>query len=348
MLTSNTPQLGLVSYAGDVDWYGIAVDTTAPQILAVELNIDAASIVDYQLSIWRGEVMVKKVSDLDGSDGPTHLKTSILLPADYQGAASYHFKVCDAQNNEGSSEPYSITASATPIADAPLSIGATDGHTLQYYSETEVEPDSLADVELEIFSTLQPHFKANTTWLDFRNEAAAGITKVRGTDGTTTITFPWVSGYIDYQGDRDLFELDFGKLGLGDETSWYYDVVVHLVVPNPGSNVEYVWKLYRDSNRNGIIMDDPTSPDGYKACDGDTTPQTIEPIDKITPTGGDTFWIGSQWGENAKFYFGISDFNYLRLPGTDENNPLADDDWGYDAPYYFTLTLTYHPGQAHP
>jgi hypothetical protein len=206
----------------------------------------------------------------------------------------------------------------------------------------------LADVELEIFSTLQPHFKANTTWLNFRNASATDITMTPQTDGTTTITFPWISGYADYQGDRDLFQIDLGKLGDGAETSWYYDVKIQLVVPAPGSSVEYIWKMYLDSNLNGIIMDDPTSPDGYKACAGDTTPQTTGPLNIITPTGDETFWIGSEWGANANFYIGISDFNYLKLPESGDDNPEIDDDWGYDAPYYFTVTLTYHPGQAHP
>jgi hypothetical protein len=154
---------------------------------------------------------------------------------------------------------------------------------------------------------------------------------------------------VDYQDDRDFFQIDLGKLdSTGAETSWYYDVTVRLVVPVPGNEVEYVWKLYRDSNENAIIMDDPTSPDGYKACAGDTTPETVEAMDLTTPTGDDTFWIGSQWGEDAKFYLGIGDFNYLILPATDETNDQPDNDWGYDAPYYFTMTLTYHPGQAYP
>lgn len=346
MLDAPASHDGLVSYHSDVDWYGVEVNTALPRILAVELTGDA-SIVDYQLSIWRGDQLVKKITDLDGSDGATHLKTSILVPADSQGTATYHFKVCDAQNNEGSSQPYAITADVTAVPTAPGSIVATLGQTLLYYGETEEEPNATEEVELEIFSTHQPHFPINTTWLDFRNDSAAGIAKATAPDGTTSITFPWICGYTDYQGDRDFFEIDLGKLAGGAETSWYYDMTVRLVVPE-GSDVEYVWKLYRDSNRNGIVMDDPTSPDGYKACAGDTTPQSFESIDMITPDGDETFWIGSAWGEDAKFYLGISDFNYLRLPDTEENNLLADNDWGYDVPYYFTITLTYHPDRGFP
>jgi hypothetical protein len=341
---------GFVSYHSDVDWYSLSVDTTSARILSVELEADA-SIVDYQLTVWRGVEMVKKVTDMDGSDGQTHLKTSILVPQDADpGTATYHFKISDAQNNEGSSIAYSITADSVPVATDPGGIAETGGQTPRYYGETTVEAAETAEVELEIFSSLQPHFKANTTWLDFRDPGAgaAGIVKTEPGDGTTDITFPWISGYVDYQDDRDFFQIDLGKLDpSGAETSWYYDVEVRLVVPS-GSEVEYVWKLYRDSNRNAIIMDDPTSPDGYKACAGDTTPQDTAAEDITTPSGGDTFWIGSEWGEDAKFYFALSDFNYLRLPGTGALNGEPDNDWGYDAPYYFTITLTYHPGQAYP
>ena len=114
------------------------------------------------------------------------------------------------------------------------------------------------------------------------------------------------------------------------------------------AEVEYVWKLYRDSNNNAIIMDDPTSPDGYKACAGDVTPQARSPIDLTTSTGSETYLIGSQWGAGATFYIGMSDFNYLCLPDDESANTEADDYWGYDAPYHFTVTLTYHSGQAFP
>ena len=348
-LNDDIPAQGWVAYHSDVDWYALDVDTTGPRILSVALTAEA-SIVDYQLSIWRGDRMIKKVTDLDGSDGQTRLKTSILVPEDaLQPSAVYHFKVCDAQNDEGTGVPYQIAAASVPVAGDPGHVAQTAGQTLLYYGETDREAGEAAAVELEIFSRLQPTFKANTEWLDFRDPAAVGIQKTEPGDGTTIITFPWICGYVDYQDDRDFFQIDLGKLDPANmETTWYYDVVVRLVVPVPGSAVEYVWKFYRDSNQNAIIMDDPTSPDGYKACDGDTTPQTIGALDLTTPSGDDTFWIGSEWGEDAKFYLSLGDFNYLRLPQTDEPNDQPDNDWGYDAPYYFTVTLTYHPGQAIP
>jgi hypothetical protein len=349
-LTTAGSQTGFISYVSDVDWYGIDLNTGSANILSVALT-GTQSIVDYQVSIWLGEQMLKRVTDLDGGDA-THLKTSLMIPADTPGKdLTYTIKVADAQNNEGSGVSYTLTADVTPVAGAPGPVAQTTG-TLYYYSEDVQEAGETAEVELEIFSTLQPHFKANTHWLDFRNNPEVTRTVV-GTN--TEISFPWISGYIDYQGDRDFFQLDFDKLDpAGPETSWYYDVEIQLVVPT-GSQIEHVWKLYHDTNGNGIIMDDPTSPDGYKACAGDTTPQApYVPIDMVTPTGTDTFWIGSQWGAGAKFYIGMSDFDYRKLPGTgdspetDLDNPDPDGDWGYDAPYYFRLKLVYHPGAAGP
>ena len=346
---SGGPQTGYVSYMSDVDWYGIDVNTGNANILSVDLT-SAESIVDYQVSIWLGDRMIKRVTDLDGSDG-THLKTSILVPADPPGEdVAYTIRVADAQNNEGSGVAYTVSASVTPVAGAPAAIAQTTG-TLYYFSEDVQEASETAEVELEIFSNHQPHFMANTSYLDFRNNPDVIQNEV---NGTTEITFPWISGYIDYQGDRDFFQLDFDKLvPTNTETSWYYDVEIRLVVPN-GSDIEHVWKLYHDTNSNGIIMDDPTSPDGYKACAGDTTPQApYEPMDLVTPTGTDTFWIGSDWGAGSKFYIGLSDFDYWRLPGTGsggelDENEEPDADWGYDAPYYFQVKLIYHPGQATP
>jgi hypothetical protein len=355
-LQSGVQVEGDIGYHSDVDWYSIRVDTATAGILGVELTADA-SIIDYQLSIWRGVQLIKKVSDLSGMVDETHLKTAVYIPNDYQGTAVYHIKVCDAQNDEGSEVAYRLTATESGIpVDVPDIAQVGAGDVLRYYSESDEQTENggaYTDVELEIFSGYQPTYLANTDWLDFRASILPGGVGVSYfSDSTATITFPWIAGYIDYQGDRDIFEIDFDKLSVyGEETEWYYDVQIRLLVPQPGSHVEYVWKLYRDRNRNGVIMDDPTSPDGYKACAGDDTPDVQEGLDQTVPGGNDTFWIGSEWGEDAKFYIGISDFNYEHLPDSGEplmENPDPDDDWGYDVPYYFQLELTYHPGEARP
>ncbi len=40
------------------------------------------------------------------------------------------------------------------------------------------------------------------------------------------------------------------------------------------------------------------------------------------------------------------------LPTSNPDNPVLnpdpDNDWGYDAPYYFKVVLTYHPGVSYP
>lgn len=355
-LQSGIPFEGAIDYRSDVDWYSLMVDTSAAGIIAVDLTSDG-SIIDYQLSIWRGVEMIKKISDLSGTGNGTHLKTAIFVPRDIQGSAVYHIKIGDAQNDEGSDVAYrlAVTEATVPFAVAAIpQMGA--GEVLRYYSESDEQNQNggaFTEVELEIFSGYQPTYLANTDWLDFRSDILPdGVEIVALPDGAAAITFPWIAGYVDYQGDRDMFQVDFGKLlSDGEETAWHYDIEVRLVVPQPGSDVEYVWKLYRDRNQNGVIMDDPTSPDGYKACAGDDLPEVREGLDITVPSGDQTFWIGSEWGEDAKFYFGISDFNYEVLPDSGQppaENIEPDDDWGYDAPYYFKLQLTYHPGEAWP
>lgn len=350
-LTSGDPEEGGIGYMADVDWYSLAVDINSPQIVSVSLVGDSC-IVEYQLSIWRDGVLIDQFSDIDGTDGETQLKTAFYVPGD-GGSATYYFKVGDAQNDEGTNASYTITATAE---DIPASVDLIEGETPRYYSEADEQEaevgDDYTELELEINSVDQPIYLANTAWLDFKASTLPdGVATSLEADGTTLITFPWIAGYIDYQGDRDMFQIDLDKLTeAGTETEWYYDIEIRMVVLSPGSDVEYVWKFYRDSNTNGIVMDDPTARDGYKACAGDQTPETTEVMDLTVPdeTKDETFWVGSDWGDGEKFFLGISDFNYEIIPSTGEENPDNDNDWGYDRPYYFKLQLTYHPDIAEP
>jgi hypothetical protein len=57
--------------------------------------------------------------------------------------------------------------------------------------------------------------------------------------------------------------------------------------------------------------------------------------------------VGDPWQGPA--YFSISDFNYLLDAGGNDNTE-PDEDWGAFgvAPYYFRVTLIYHPGVSYP
>jgi len=227
--------------------------------------------------------------------------------------------------------------------------GAPAGGDTRYFNEVEEQlgrEDSTVDLELEIFSGNQPHFNADTQALNFRDPAGGAVRSTA--NGLTTIELPWIAGYIDYQGDRDLFRLDLGPLDPANpDAQFYYDIEVRLMSAAQ-TDVEYTWKFYRDRNGNNIVMDDPTSPDGYFACDGDPNPEDNSAIDIDTTGGEQNFWVGHRWSEeNPLFYFAVQDFNYIQLP-TGGPNPLPDDDWGYDTPYYFKIVLTYHPGESNP
>lgn len=356
-LTNGDEHTGYVSYYSDVDWYSISVG--ANEVLSVDLQTAAASIVDYQLSIWLddGVTMKKKVTDMDGSDAATHLKTSYL----FAEAGTYLIKVCDAQNNEGSEVAYTLRASTEQV---PATVdGFVPGTTERpvYYGELGVEAGVQEDnyVELEVFSSVQPRYKAHPGLLDFRS-----MEQTAQADGTTVITTPWICGYVDYQGDRDFFKLDLNKLSSeAPETKWYYEIAVEMVVPaNANNDVEYVWKLYHDGNGNNIVQENPESDDGPVTLIGDDSPQISgDALNLAVPAPqDDPFWIGSQWnggdgttwgGEEGKqFFVGISDFNFLQLPPWEDPQPNTepDDDWGYGAAYYFRITLTYHPGVSWP
>lgn len=387
-LTTTDPTM--ISYVGDVDWYSVDVDTTTPQILSVYLD-SAASEVDYELGIWvdGDSSATKRVADLDGTDGATHLKTSIYIPAgEGGGSITYYIKVADAQSNDGSAEPYEISAD---VALIPTDISCVGAPSAYYYNEaTEQARANSAevtftteddDLQIDIYSNYTPKFVVNTNRLDFQNATSEAVID----DTTNTITFPWIGGYIDYQGDHDVFKVNFSPMT--DVTTWYYDVKIELKAPcADGSHVEYVWKLYQDGNgdatANNRVIDYPPgeddegnayNTDGYKACAGDTTPSdskadepynTSQTIDIVTPDDDDrTFYIPSEDSDgvaadnDSQFFLSISDMVFQKLPDTGNNNdrsslddvPWKDDDWGYDgSPYFFRVTLTYHPGETSP
>jgi len=358
-ISSGTPVEGKIAYRGDVDWYKIEVPTSSSNVLEVSLD-SVPSMADYDVQIRLNNNTIKRIYDTNGSDASTQLATSIFIDANSQSITDYYIKVADYQGDDGDDLPYTLQVNVVPV---PVDVGvaAAPGNEYRYYF-SEVEERSMdtgrsTDLELEIWTTEQPGFKADTGLMDFRadNLAALNIIRTDNADGTVTIEFPWISGFVDYQGDRDFFQLDLDTLDPATpDTQWYYDVEIRLVTRST-TDVEYNWKFYRDHNGNGIMMDNPGADDGYKACNGDMT-LSSETIDITTPTGSDEFYVGDRWTTTTPSYYtvyiGMSDFDYVNLPTSDPDNPMAnpdpDNDWGYDAPYYFKVTLTYHPSVSYP
>lgn len=348
LATSSTPgsgwETGKVAYRGDVDWYSLSTDNSQPRILEMFFETEQASLADYAVSIMR-DGLIKKVYDSTGADGPTLLKTSLYLPAGSpSGAVSYFYKVADTQGDEGDGlVPYWIRGNLFDIpAVLPVDGSITSA---EYFSETiERSSTNATQARLEHNSMLQSQFQADTNLLNFNGPSpSAGISRSTQ-NGLTTISFPWIGGYIDYQGDQDWYELDLEPLyqdGVAPDTSWYYEILVEMHVGGTGSDVEYVWKFYRDANHNQILVDQANDSNGFFASDGDLD-TVVQPFDITTPatTGTDQFWVGDGWA--GRFYFSVSDFNYIA-------SEQPDDDWGYQgAPYYFRLTLIYHPGVSQP
>lgn len=350
---------GKIAYRGDVDWYKVEVPTDSSNVLEVSLN-STASMVDYDVQIRLNDNTVKRIYDTSGSDASTQLETSIFIDANSQSITDYYIKVADYQGDDGDSLPYTLLVNVVPVP-VDANVALAPGNEYRYYfsedEERAMDASRSTDLELEIWTTEQPEYKADTSILDFRADdlAALNIARTDNGDGTVTLSFPWIAGFADYQGDRDFFQLDLDTLDPENpDAQWYYDVEIQLATRST-TNVEYNWKFYRDHNGNGIIMDNPGADDGYKAINGDMT-LSNEMIDITTPTGSEEFWVGDQWATTTPRYYtvyiGMSDFEYVNLPTSDENDPMPnpepDNDWGYDAPYYFKVTLTYHPGVSQP
>ncbi len=351
--SNNGEYVGKVSFRGDNDWYSIA--TTQGQVMEMFLETTNPTRVDYSVSIMQGS-QLDKVFDNNGSDGPTQLKTSLYI----QSSGTNYFKVADAQLDEGDGDPslsYSIRGNMvsipTTLPAATWPAGVNSNADYFYAFETDEQAGSASDsITLRHTGSVSDIFKANKSVLQFHEPGAAqGITRTT-TNGLTTINFPWIGGYVDYQRDQDWFELDLGALDQGTDTTWYYEIQVEMHVGAPDQNspdvpVEYVWKMYRDAHDDGTMMDRTIamSDNGYFASNGDV--DTADQAFDVTSasTAETPFYIGNNWGAN-KIYLSVSD----KIYDVDEvcRNCQPDDDWGFRTPYYYRLKLIYHPGVSDP
>jgi len=330
---------GKISFRGDADWYAVTVPAhDRPLVLEVYLQAPV-SPVEYTVGIM-GTQLLKTLTNQRSATVPTNLKTSLIIPAN-SAQAVYSIKVSDYQDDEGADVAYALRVDLKDIPDAlpALSPGAPPhGWTIRYFNEASSPVQS--SITLEYNSVLRRSFDVDTTMLDF---AQAVVQTGTPGPGLTTLTFGWIAGYVDYQGDQDWYMIDIQPQD--DSADWYYEIFVDIYAA--ASDVEYIWKFYPDRNDNAVVADRTSGYDGFIASAGDLT-IAADTLNMRTPSAGQgMFWVGDPWQGPA--YFSISDFNYLLDAGGNDNTE-PDEDWGAygTAPYYFRVTLIYHPGVSYP
>ena len=327
---------GKIAYQGDEDWYALNVIRNQASVLEVYFNTQHGGSVEYRLSIRTDAIPLRQLKSLNLSEEATFIKTSIWLPPD-NTKETYFLRICDDLGNDA--DPSNTYTIQTQIIPSPLTIAdaQTDVPTLYHHETKGVFSHS---VSLQMYDNTSQSFKVDTVSLRVDNPLA--VTQLE--DDCVVIEYPWIGGYIDYQGDHDFFLLtldlsNLSLLGLDESYAtdqWYYDISIDF--QSPGSSVEYIWKMFRNSSGNKELIDRPSVSNGYFASAGDTDLQ-IQAFQMHHPESDQQFWVGHEWAGN--FYLCITDFNNV-------TGNLPDDDWGYDAPYYFKMRLVYHPGVSRP
>ena len=348
---SNQSIEGLIGYLGDVDWYSVKVPNAAEhQVLELFFETQAPTNLEYYVIVKKDGNTVKSFTGTGSETDPVSFKTSFLIPA--QAGSSnreYQIKVSDLRSDEGDIDtPYTIRSNiftldknAPPLPADAATYGIAD---VVYASESD-EQDAIAvndskAIELDVFGDLRKGVY-DTTVLDFdgANLVADPVAK------TSTLTFPWVSGYMDFDGDRDWFRLDLPALytaagGIADV--WYSDIQIQLYTP--GSIVEYAWAIYRDTNDNGRLEERRSNNDGYFSTAGDKESDTGS-FYLLTPGASDTpLWV------NHKFATATNPF-YLALADVEKDEVgtiKAKNDWGYDGAYFVSLKLVFHEEMERP
>ncbi|ETR73908.1 MAG: hypothetical protein OMM_00601 [Candidatus Magnetoglobus multicellularis str. Araruama] len=327
---------GKIAYQGDEDWYALAVNTsTQASVLNVFFQTQTAGAIEYRLSMRTDSIPIRQLLAGNPAQDTAFLKTSVWLPENTQ--EQFFLRVCDDLGDDA--DPYQTYEIVTHIVPTPIAIEPVNPGIFTHYHHESMEIKTHT-VSLQLYDHTTQTFNVDTLSLRVNNPLA--ITKLD--QNTVSIEYPWIGGYIDYQGDHDFFLLTLNSsnveaLSLSnrfDTNQWYYDISIDF--KSLGSSVEYVWKLFRNSSGNQQLLDRQNSSNGFFASAGDTSLQT-QAFDMHHPEADQKFWVNNRWA--GQFYLCITDFN-------NTTGDLPDDDWGYDAPYYFKLRLVYHPGEVSP
>lgn len=364
---------GKISTLADVDKFRINVDNTAqPKVLELHFDTTETSMVDYSLYVqFPDEDLPYVITDTNGSqngvDEGDHFKTSYYMPAGAATPTAVNIDVRDHQNNDGSDVEYTLTVDVLDIPTGSLpTVSGIVTTTPVYNSEPAERADATARrvTMVEYDSEGQPEFNANTTLL-----------RVDALNGSNQWKSDWIAGFVDYDGDRDLYQLILDDItqAVDAPEQWYFDIQVQFYAA--GSSVEYGWSLFRDRQPNDVLLERTfwgdisgevyeydTDAEGIIACWSDME-ITQENQNVTIPRAEDgDFWIGYGWSD-SRYYFSIQDFNraieervynntlerYDAIP-----NQVPDNDWGNTnsspavPPYYFQVTVTFHPGCATP
>lgn len=366
-LTPPQTVTGKIFKIGDVDDYTVSVAAGEGSEKVLEVIFDTAepSEVEYVVNVSFNGVQ-RTLRDRFGNasanaDG-AHFKASYYFDA----ATTVSLQVGDDQNNSGSQVEYTLTVNVLDVPSTGPAVGAaaTEGVSSPTFFGEAAEQTAASGTDVTIIeynNHNQPVVKANTTLL-----------RVGALDAENKWQSPWISGFVDYDGDRDIFELNFDDVPKGDQ--YYFDIKVQMVAL--ATDVEYGWALFRDGgdppngqllertfwgdDGDGVVYDYAynDSGEGVVAAwtDEDLAASTIN---KTVPDDDTDFWIGYRWA-GSKFYLSVQDFNRTGLEtvwdptvGTEGatvqvRNPNPDNDWGYTAPYYFQVTVTLHDGEPNP
>jgi len=370
-LTPPETRTGKIFKIGDVDDYTLTVNAGSGSEKVLEVQFDTAgpSDVEYVVNVSFNGVQ-RTMRDRFGNAGRneegTHFKAGYYFDAN----TTVMLQVADDQNNSGSQVVYNLTVNVLDVQSSGPALGdaATVVSSPTFFGESaERSNEAGADVTIiEYNNRNQPTVKANTTLL-----------RVGTLDAGNQWQSPWISGYVDYDGDRDIFELNFDDVPKQEQ--YYFDIQVHMFAL--ASDVEYSWALFRDGGdppngqllertfwgdvSDGLVYDYAynDSGEGVVAAWADEDIDNGAPdygvVNKVVPDAGTPFWIGYLWA-GSKFYLSVQDFNRTGLDAVwDPNvgaegatvqvrNPVPDNDWGYTAPYYFQVTVTLHDGVPNP
>ena len=332
---------------GAVDYSVAVIGSEVDRLLDDELGSDApTSLKTAMITPERN----------DGSDHTYYIRVRDLADDESNATSGYSLMAEIKDINDSVVDFGEITSAVYHSElDEQIDLKArTSSETLAFVIEEPTnEYNGVEDYFMNL-PNMDREFADDQTTLVFDGDNKhADFTRTDNDDGTVTFVTPWQAGYVDYQGDQDYFKLaidalqptafqkdELGENVLDDEgnpilvdqdTSWYYDIKVELAADE--SDVEYIWKLHRDSDGDRIFGNN-----SIYASSGDTSADT-DAIG-ILVSGGDvdSFWMSEYY--KGDYYFKISDNNLM----TDANNMFAEADWSQTKPYYFRITLTYHGG----